>query len=319
MKKFILFLTFVIVLSVCATGCKKDSGKNNSTSKNSLTYSSSVTSESFSDSSSNSAIIYDIQVIQAVGGNVSTDKIKAQEGEVVTVIVESDNNYVLSESGIQVNGVKIKGNTFIMPACNVVITVNFTKTENFGESDLRIVIGEAISEWYARYDEAGVNLTIKVKDEYLKVGNKDIGYDDNVEFDIGLKSSSIGRDIDYTYNLLATAGGKYFFRKAITSDSYGAENDTSLNIAPGSNFWISFKNVLYSDGKTGWVVEIYLGYDLLNTTAEQAIGNLTIAPSMRNSEESQSTWSSESSLGNVWGNAKDFLLITVDGNFINRA
>ena len=59
-------------------------------------------------------------------------------------------------------------------------------------------------------------------------------------------------------------------------------------------------------------------YDETLGDAETAIGNLTIAPSLRNSEPDGTSWSSESSLGNLWGKAKDFAIITEDGRFLSR-
>lgn len=201
------------------------------------------------------------------------------------------------------------------------IVDNSTQTDpikTFGASDLEVAVGNSIARWYAKYDTSGIEVTVKVKDKNIIVGNKNIGYDDNIEFDIGLISNEDGRDTTYTYNLLATAGGKYFFRKAVSSTLYGPENDLSLNIAPGSNFWIDVQPVTFSDGDTGYVVKVYFGYDLLNIDAETAIGNLTISPSLRNSEPDGTSWSSESSLGNLWGKAKDFAIITEDGRFLSR-
>ena len=263
-------------------------------------------------------ITYAINIANITGGTVTVDKNPAAEGELVTITALADENYVLLAGKITVDEQVIEGTTFEMPAHEVSIEVEFTKAEQFGDSALYVSVGNATSKYYALYDTAGIYITVKVRDPYVSYGGSDLGYDDNVEFSFGLKSEAEGLDVNYTYNFLATAGGKFWFRKANSVNTFGPLSDPALNIAPGSNFWYSVEEVYFTDGSSGYCVYAYFGYDLLNTTPEEAIGNITIAPYLRDTDATTTSFSCISSFGENWGAANHFVLITEDGNFVAR-
>ena len=71
------------------------------------------------------ASTYSISIGTVANGTVAVSKNSAQEGEVITVTATPNFGYQLSE--ILVNGTAITGNTFTMPAENVVVTATFTE------------------------------------------------------------------------------------------------------------------------------------------------------------------------------------------------
>ena len=266
-------------------------------------------------------IKYSVVVDDIQNGTLSVDKTSAIEGEIVTITATPTEGYIFLADKLTVNGQVITGNMFLMPESDVVISGLFVKAEQFTSSALEVSIGDTTARWYATYDTSGIFITVKVRDSYVSYGGSNFGYDDNVEFTFGLKSNVDGLDTNYTYNFLATAGGKFWFRKANSINSYGPLSDLALNIAPGSNFWYSVEELYYTDGSSGYIVNAYFGYDLLNTTPDEAIGNITIAASLRDTTENATYWSCASTFdrnGEYFATAKHFALITEDGKIVSR-
>ena len=266
-------------------------------------------------------IKYSVVVDDIQNGTLSVDKTSAIEGEIVTITATPTEGYIFLADKLTLNGQVITGNMFLMPESDVVISGLFVKAEQFTSSALEVSIGDTTARWYATYDTSGIFITVKVRDSYVSYGGSNFGYDDNVEFTFGLKSNVDGLDTNYTYNFLATAGGKFWFRKANSINSYGPLSDLALNIAPGSNFWYSVEELYYTDGSSGYIVNAYFGYDLLNTTPDEAIGNITIAASLRDTTENATYWSCASTFdrnGEYFATAKHFALITEDGKIVSR-
>lgn len=72
---------------------------------------------------------YTIAVGKTKNGIVAADQEKAVAGTTVTLTVTPDKGYQLAEGSLKVNGSAIKGNTFVMPAENVVITAEFAPAQ----------------------------------------------------------------------------------------------------------------------------------------------------------------------------------------------
>ena len=69
--------------------------------------------------------VYSITIDTMTGGTVTADKTEAKEGEVVTLTVTPDEGYSLVAGSLKVNGVAIEGDSFEMPAEDVIITAEF--------------------------------------------------------------------------------------------------------------------------------------------------------------------------------------------------
>ena len=267
-------------------------------------------------------IRYAVTVRNTEGGTLSVDKPQAAAGETVTVTAVPEQGYILSAGTLTAGGEPVEGNAFVMPAHEVTVSAVFIRAEAFPESACAVsavaAYGTAQARWYARYDTAGIHITVRVKDDTVTAGSGDFGYDDNVEFIIGMRSEAAGLDAESSFKFLVSAGGKYYLQKAIDGTQWGTPSDLSLNIAPGSNFWFSVTEVTYEDGAGGYRADVYFGYDLLNTDAESARGNLTIAPALRNTNGMHSAWSTANGLGVQWAKAYTFALISEDGGFAAR-
>jgi len=262
-----------------------------------------------------SRITYAVTVESVTGGTLTVDKPLAAEGETVTVTATADGSHAFIDGSFTVDGVPIEGNTFVMPAHAVTVGATFLPATPIEESALSVSLGTTEARFYARYDTAGLFLTVKVMDDEVMTNGTNFGYDDNVEILIGRKTTLATWETGYTHRFLMGACGKVLVQRAINANTYGGVND--VNIAPGSNLYHSAKQVLFKNGRSGYIIEIYIGYDLLNLTPEEAIGNVCFAPSMRDTRaDGSSEWTSTSSLDTFWMNASTFAPILADGTIV---
>lgn len=192
------------------------------------------------------------------------------------------------------------------------------------ESSKRLILSStnntntAISSWEARYDKYGITFTIKVKDDDVYGGNiYNAGYDDNVELLINVKSQNSGWVVNKTHHFLMAADGDTLFERAISSNGLGASYDQSLGVVLGENLSYSFRLMNEENGYVGYRTEVFFSYDVLNTTYEEAFGNLTFCPGMRNTHtySVDSTWSAYNKRNCAWGNSSTFVAINDDGSF----
>ena len=176
----------------------------------------------------------------------------------------------------------------------------------------------ATSTWEAEYSKSGITFNILVEDDDLYIGNiYNVGYDDNVEFLINLKNNKSGWVVGGTYHFLISGDGKTLFERATTSSGLGGSYDTSLGVVLGENLNYTFRKMTTEEGFSGYMASVYLSYDVLNTTYEEAYGNLTFCPGMRNSHTYQvdSVWVPYSKRNCNWGNSSTFVSINSDGTF----
>ena len=176
----------------------------------------------------------------------------------------------------------------------------------------------AMSGWQVSYDANGVNFYIEVLDDDLYTGNiYNTGYDDNVEFLINVKNDSSGWLVNGTYHFLISAAGKTLFERANSVSGLGVSYSSELGVVLGENLNYKVTQVWEENGFNGYIAEVFLSYDVLNTTYEEAFGNLTFCPGMRNAHTYQvdSTWVAYDKRSCKWGNASTFVQINEDGTF----
>lgn len=269
----------------------------------------------------NSSKEYDIKVSDMTYGKVTTDKTQAKKDEVVSVTVKADAGYMLKENSLQQNGKAIIDNKFTMVKKNVVITAEFVKAppvDPITSTSVSISAGEdvksATSHWYAKYNEYGININVKVEDNSVSSGGETFEQDDNIEFIIGLKSSKTTLDIDYNYRMLVTASGDYFLQKAKTVNTFGDKSALELNIAPGINLVLSAaKTSKLINGYDGYSISIFLSYDLINTDYGRAFDNLTFCPVLTNADNQSDFTRVVSDIdGCIWANASTFIPISAN-------
>lgn len=71
------------------------------------------------------AALFSINVSTNLGGVITVEPTKAAEGQIVTITVTPDKGNQLVENSLSVNGKFIDGNTFVMPANNVIVEAQF--------------------------------------------------------------------------------------------------------------------------------------------------------------------------------------------------
>ena len=130
----------------------------------------------------------------------------------------------------------------------------------------------AKSYWNAEYVDGGVKVTVDVIDENVSIDESSKGYSDNIELQMQAVDN-LWQAKDYSINFLCDASGRYWIRRYVPS-SY---TDITLNNDPTNE-----NNELYyvcNVTDTGYQVEVFVSYDILNATEEEAKGNIRICHS----------------------------------------
>lgn len=168
----------------------------------------------------------------------------------------------------------------------------------------------ASAKFTANYNDKGVVLTAEVEDSDVYTGiYYSIGFDDNVEYLVNLKTSAAAWDSAQTYHFLITADGETTLQKANSPGGFAESYAVDLKCVYGGNF-------SYKAERTdkGYRTEVFLGYDLLGADAASAFGNVCVCPAMRNTHDYADTvWKAYSDNGCVWNNASTFIRVASDG------
>ncbi len=198
-------------------------------------------------------------------------------------------------------------------------------SESGGESDsglkregLRLSasnsVNTATAYFTAEYTREGIYLRAEVADsDVYDTVYYSYGYDDNVEYVINVEDRSESRwDTAQTFHFLITSDGETYLQRAAAPSAFGESYALDLLCVYGGNFSYSAEYTDY-----GYKTEVFLGYDLLNTTAEQAYGNITVCPAMRNTHDySDSVWKYYSGSGCNWNKVSSFIKIDETGKYV---
>lgn len=163
------------------------------------------------------------------------------------------------------------------------------------------------------YEEDGIRIKVNfVDEEALIVDNTyDIGYNDNIEFLISKKTASSSWEVGKTYHFLLSANGEIYFERAVGTNSLGDRFDKSMGIVLGENLDYKLTYIETGGVKTGFNAEIYMSYDLLGLTKEEAQDNIVYCPAIRNTHiyKVDSTWAYYTGNGCNWSNPSTFVSI----------
>lgn len=141
--------------------------------------------------------------------------------------------------------------------------------ENFYTDSIKFSAGNATSEWFAKYVDDGVEITVNVTDDDLYFSG-DKTKSDNVYFYIQPVNSIIYAD-RYALRIRCTTDGAVEVKRwKGSSDSFVTETP-----AEGANFAHTF--ALTDDG---WTVTVKIGYDYFGLEKEWSYGNVRMMPSM---------------------------------------
>ena len=316
MKKSNLLL--IALFSVSILGCK-----NNQNSSNTNSSTSSI------EESSSSEQVKELRAINITNyqhGSIKANKTKAYEGEEITLTIICDEGYELLSGNLKYNDTVINDNRFVMIDEDVTIYAIFTKIPYTYPKTNMIVKSkvnekEAIAYYEAKYILAGIEFKMTVFDDEIIEDGYDLTKRDSVGILVNKTNETKGLASGETINFAGTSNGYYEISRAKSRTSFSENGDFEMNIAPGNNFYTSsYKTTL--DDKNAYVVTVYLGYDLLNTTYDEGYKNLTMCPYLTNANSD--------GINNQYGqngygyhcfykNAKTFALINDDNVFTKRA
>lgn len=198
---------------------------------------------------------------------------------------------------------------------------SFDKNESKNRLVLRAINNKstAYSSFEALYEEKGVRINIEFADEDIYADNiYNIGFDDNIEFLINMKTNSSGWVPNGTYHFLMNADGKVFFEVASTSTTLGTSMNPNLKVVLGENLDYDYTFLTEEDyGFDGFKASVFIHYEFFSENYESVKGNLSFCPGMRNSHDylNDTTWSAYSSRGCKWANSSTFVCINADGTF----
>ncbi len=110
-----------------------------------------------------------------VNGTVTADKTEAAAGDTITLTVTPDEGYRLLEGTLKFNSTEIKGNTFVMPAGEVLISAQF---EQIPAAKYSVTVSDALTNGHITADKveaaAGETVTLVVSPDegyQLKAGS----------------------------------------------------------------------------------------------------------------------------------------------------
>ncbi|OQC10873.1 MAG: hypothetical protein BWX74_00464 [Tenericutes bacterium ADurb.Bin087] len=174
----------------------------------------------------------------------------------------------------------------------------------------RVDAMEAKSYWSFDYEENGLSVVACVTDEIIFTANT-TGYNDNVEIAVAATPSTnpAGYNTNEAIKVLCDAAGNSYMNIFTTSNAMSANSPLQDGIMASA-----VERALILDGYDGYEVSFYIPYSAIGTTYEAALGNLSFAVAMRNSNSPSATsWGNmiEADFLNAWS----YYILREDGTF----
>lgn len=252
---------------------------------------------------------HSVTPVNSDDGYIVSDLSSATQGQ--TVVLTAYPTYNRELDYFTLNGTKIEGNSFTMPASDVKVSAVYKSV--YGETDISFSLTasyqKATSHWYARYTDNGIEVRTVVEDNLVftsKKGTKDIAMADNIEFIIGLKSTASGFT-NTVYKVLVNADGEYFYQQG---------NGSGFTTISHYGIKVQVKRLnIFTHGLSGYETVVTIPYSNLGTTYVDAYENLCICPAMRNTTNTLKTvWGYYSRMNCNWSVPSTHLLIYANGN-----
>lgn len=246
---------------------------------------------------------------------ITSDKESYEAGETVNLDYQCKGNYVLSHFSIDDNS--ISGTSFIMPNKNINVKGTFEYV--FKDTDWQVSSTADIlakSFWYISYGDDGVYMTVMVDDRIVcgpNIAESEL-YRDNIDCIITKKIDEPNIITNHTFRLVIPAIG-----------------DANIQVGNNNSFkrvWLSPLLISYSstlkyldskDGYNGYQINVFVSYEALNVSKEEAVDNITLAIAIRNQTHYGSTiWNSYSDNGVIWDNLTTHPIIRQNGSLLPR-
>ena len=286
-------------------------------------------------------------------GTIYTVTERAKFGEEINVKVFPNEGYRLES--LYANGVLIPfkideygyHSTVVMQKEDMLITAYFKEVVRITDEYEFVLTATtpenpAKSYWRSEYLDKGILFSVLVEDTTIvNTASLSTYNNDNIEFQICKATNVSAMDKALAYRCLVNVAGRYLFQKANGVDDTYDHSSEGLGLLYGENF-IADSTICKEEinGFNGYAIEVYIGYDLLNLTKEEAYGNLTFAPAIKdsvkydyNSKQLTSYWTNTGYSHNrengdryfnndeykcEWGIPATFLGITKDNKIISR-
>lgn len=278
---------------------------------------------------------------------------RAKNGEVVSVRVLPNEGFRLSK--LYANNVEIPFlkddygyySNVVMQNQDLVFKAEFKEVEKLSDDFTFSLTSNnpnnpACSHWKATYLSNGIVFNVLVEDETIVNTASLATYNnDNIEFLICKATNLRVMDDADVYKCIVNVEGRYLFQKAIGTDLEFEPSSKNIGLKYGENF--TADSIICTEeinGFDGYAVEVFIGYDLLNLTNDEAIGNLTFAPSLKDSvsydydtSKLETYWNSTDYTYNrehgdqfftddlykcQWGNPSTFLGVTNKNQIVSR-
>ena len=171
--------------------------------------------------------------------------------------------------------------------------------------DVHLTVGDATSRWNAQYSVRGITFFIDVEDPYLNVNSADIGMNDNIELTLQTRST-IRYDQLFTVNFMCNANGDHWIRRATSPTALTAPASSAALATKGVNYDYEFTVT-----ETGYKVNAFFSWEILNSSFEEGFGKVRFCPSMRNGLDKWDYYMQHSC---VWGRPYTFILVDENGD-----
>lgn len=177
--------------------------------------------------------------------------------------------------------------TLFLSSCSnseIIDREKIEKSENVNQITLisSNLYNVATTYWTMYYSESGINFEVQFEDDDLLINNSyDIGYDDNFEFLINLNTDETSWIVGKTYHFLMSGNGNVYFERAVSPNSLGDRFSKDMGVVLGENLDYSIE-LIDSEEFKGFKSKVFIAYDLIGTSYDEAYKNLTFCPAMRN-------------------------------------
>ena len=168
--------------------------------------------------------------------------------------------------------------------------------------------------YYFEYKEQTFHISVDVIDSNITIPHNDIGYNDNIEFNIQPICNDTRYSVNNTFNMMLNLNQERgWLRKA---------TDTTVLSNDKLDDYVYDRLVDYShtyrsedkDGYNGVSVEINMSYLMWNSTYNSLYGKLTVEPAARNCESSGNEFRSYVEKGCRYSYAYTAVLVNGDGS-----
>ncbi len=232
---------------------------------------------------------YKLTLAEHTNGRIQPLPSYAKPGERIYLETEAEAGYEFSH--FLLNGVKIKGDSFIMQRKDCTVLPIFEKTVQYRESDINVSATTkyggkqytARADFFAEYKEDGVEIFVTVKDEnlYSNPTIRDQNKKDEIVFAIGLYGKKDLKEAKALKFTVAADGYSMAFPPS-GAESFSSKT-ANCGVFVNKDYTVYVKHADKStNGFDGYYARIFIKYSAFGLDGESDVGELAILPALRN-------------------------------------